>query len=233
MKFSDISICVISHKRPDNISHMEEVTGQELTWVVGKDEANDYSHAKGTVLEGGKLCESRNLCLEMAFEQKKHCLMLDDDYVKTHLFTNIGQEIVDFSKLLKEMRAVLLSTPLYLAGTASTFNRFFYHPSKPLGLKHFIGGWCTLTKLGSIPRYDEKLLTKEDYDITLQHVKEYGGVCRINYLAPEFKHWNNAGGVVDYRTDEVEQKSVNYLKEKWGNVIRDNIKRPNEILLRL
>lgn len=235
MKFKDIHIAVISHKRPDNVKLMEELTGLggELHWYVGLKEEEDYRHAKGMVIGGGDLVASRNMALNYAATEKKYCLMLDDDLVKIHYFTNVGKTTIEFFELVQEMYNVLKTSPLYLAGTASTFNRYFYHPERPLGLKHFIGGWCTLTKKGSVPRYDPALKTKEDYDITLEHVKQYGGVLRINYLAPEFKHWNNKGGVVDYRTDEVESASVKYLKKKWGGAIRDNPKRPNEILLKL
>lgn len=235
MSFDNLHVAIISHSRPDNVKLMEKITGipKEITWYVGKNEERDYESAKGTVIGRGKLCESRNEALENAFSEKKHCLMLDDDLVKIHFFTNIGQTTVNFKTMVKEMKQILLTTPMYLAGTASTFNRFFYHPSRPLGLKHFIGGWCTLTKFGAIPRYDEELKTKEDYDITLQHIKEYGGVCRINYLAPEFKHYNNKGGVVDYRNEHVEQESIRHLRAKWGQSIRDNPKRPNEILLKI
>jgi hypothetical protein len=235
MKFNDIHIAIISHKRPKNVELMEALTdcGQELHWYVGMDEEEHYRHAKGMVIGGGNLIASRNMALNYAANEKKYCLMLDDDLVKIHFFTLLGQEEIQFFELVQEMYNVLKSVPLYLAGVASTTNRFFYNPKSPLGLKHFIGGWCTLTKKGSIPRYDDNLKTKEDYDITLEHVKQYGGVCRINYLAPEFKHWNNPGGVVDYRTDEGEQASIKYLKKKWKGSIRDNVKRPNEILLKL
>jgi len=235
MKFDDIHIAVISHHRPSNIKKMEEITGceKDLHWYLGIDEYRDYEHAKGTLHDAGKLIQARNLALDNAAREKKYCLMLDDDLVKIHFFTPTGTTLINFHNLVKEMYDVLKSTSLYLAGTASTTNRFFYHPETPLGLKHFIGGWCTLTKYGSIPRYDNKLKTKEDYDITLQHIKLYGGVVRINYLAPQFKHYGNAGGVVEYRTSEVEQDSIKHLKSKWGSTIRDNPKRLNEILLRI
>ncbi len=237
MRFDDIHVAIISHKRPNNVTLMENLTGipEKLHWYVTKDEVEEYqSRATGMVIEGGDLCQSRNRALEYAATEEKYCLMLDDDLVKIHHFLQVGQTEMMFINMVGEMYEILNSCPLYLAGTASTTNRYFYHPEKPLGLKHFIGGWCTLTKYGAKPRYDTALKTKEDYDITLQHIKEYGGVCRINYLAPEFKHWNNPGGVVDYRTTEIEQASIRYLEEKWGtHTIRRNTKRPNEILLKV
>lgn len=235
MKFDDIHIAIISHKRVDNIKKMEDVTEVPsfLNWYVGKGEAKDYNQAKGNVYAAGDLCHSRNMALDDAFNQNKYCLMLDDDLVKCQLLNVMSvPQTVTFERLVMEMVDVLSQTPLHLAGIAPTTNPFFYNPGMPLGLKHFIIGAMTLTKSTDI-RFDPKLRTKEDYDITLQHVKKYGGVCRLNYAIPKFLHWNNAGGVVDYRTDEVEQASIAYLKKKWGGAIRDNKKRPNEILLKL
>lgn len=215
---------------------MEEITGipDKLVWYVGKDEKKSYKAAKGEVIAGGNLCESRNRALIVANAEDKSCLMMDDDLVKIEMFTLAGKRQISFSNMVQEMRDVLDNSPLCLAGTASTMNRYFYHPEKPLSLHHFIGGWCTLSKYPSELKYDTKLKTKEDYDITLQHIKAYGGAVRINYLAPNFQHYNNKGGVVDTRTDSIEVESVKYLKKKWGNTISVNTRRGNtEILLRV
>jgi hypothetical protein len=45
-------------------------------------------------------------------------------------------------------------------------------------------------------------------------------------------HRANPGGAVAVRTPEVEQEAIAYLRGKWGDWIKDNPRRPNEILLR-
>ncbi len=236
MKSKGIHYAIISHKRPDNIKNMELITEipEKLVWYVGKGEKKDYKAAQGEVIEVGDLCQSRNRALLISNSEDKSCLMLDDDLVKINMFTLAGTRPISFQNMVREMSNVLNNTPLCLAGTASTTNRYFYHPERPLGLKHFIGGWCTLSKYPSELTYDTKLKTKEDYDITLQHIKKYGGAIRINYLAPQFLHNSNKGGVVDYRTDAVEKESVSYLKKKWGSTISINSKRgETQILIRV
>ena len=233
---SKIHYAIISHNRPENIEKMEKITGipEKLNWYVGKNEKKSYKHAKGYVIEVGNLCKSRNKALRIANAEDKSCLMIDDDLEKIEMFTMTGRREITFAHLVNEMNNLLCDTPLCLAGTATTTNRYFYHPEKPLSLKHFIGGWCTLSKYPSELFYDENLKTKEDYDITLQHIKRYGGALRINYLAPTFLHWNNKGGVVDTRTDDVEKESIVHLKKKWGSSIGLNTKRgQTEILLRV
>ena len=53
----------------------------------------------------------------------------------------------------------------------------------------------------------------------------YGGYLNT------FKHYSNKGGAVTYRTNNLEQETINYLKQKWGACIKLNPKRENEILL--
>lgn len=236
MKSRGIHYAIISHNRPDNIKKMELITEipEKLVWYVGKGEKKSYKSAQGEVIEGGDLCQSRNRALLISNSEDKSCLMLDDDLVKIEMFTATGKRKISFQNMVREMYNVLENTPLCLVGTASTTNFYFYHPERPLSLKHFIGGWCTLSKYPSELSYDEKLKTKEDYDITLQHIKKYGGAIRINYLAPNFLHYANKGGVVDTRTDDVEKESITYLKKKWGSTISINTRRgATEILLRV
>ena len=78
-----------------------------------------------------------------------------------------------------------------------------------------------------------EMTLKEDYDYTLQHIARFGGVVRSNDLLAEYKHYSNTGGAVDVRNSVNEQLNIAYLKSKWGDAIRDNPRRPNEILLSL
>jgi hypothetical protein len=79
-------------------------------------------------------------------------------------------------------------------------------------------------------RFDEQLTLKEDYDFTLQHIQKYGTIRYQKYLFT-FQHYSNKGGAVDIRNDKEEQKNIMILKSKWGDKIRLNPKRKNEILI--
>ena len=81
-------------------------------------------------------------------------------------------------------------------------------------------------------RFDKSMRLKEDYDYTLQHLAANGRVARLDWILPEYQHYTNEGGAVAYRSPDEEQKAIAHLKEKWGPVIADNPKRPNEILLK-
>ena len=79
-------------------------------------------------------------------------------------------------------------------------------------------------------RFDTQLTLKEDYDFTLQHISRKKVLRYQKYLF-SFKHYSNKGGAVDIRNNEEEQKNIRILKSKWGDKVRLNPKRKNEILI--
>jgi len=229
-----IHFTIISHNRSENVKKIEEITGigNQLTWYVGKHEKQDYKHAQGNVIASGGLVDSRNAALDSAMYSNRYCFMLEDDLVKCQMFNSTKQAIdISFLQAVQEMYNILQGMPVYLAGIAPTNNNLFYDTNKPIGLKHYIIGSFILIKPKCRLRFDKQFRLKEDYDFTLQHIRAYGGVCRLNYLIPKFLHYKNKGGAVDYRTDDLEQSTIKKLKKKWGNTIRDNPRRKNEVLL--
>ena len=81
-------------------------------------------------------------------------------------------------------------------------------------------------------RHDARLQLKEDYDFTVKHLIRDGAVLRHNGYAVKARHYSNAGGCVDYRTDEMEEASIRILEEEYGPFIQRNRRRKNEILLK-
>lgn len=68
-------------------------------------------------------------------------------------------------------------------------------------------------------RYDERLPLKEDYDMTLQQLRRYRRVLRLNYLAYDCEHLDNPGGLTAYRSSGAEFEQARLLQEKWGRKI--------------
>lgn len=219
--------CVISHNRPDNVKPLEELCNQKFWWYVGKGEKYDSDQ----VVRAGGLVQSRNRALADAFRAKEPCLMMDDD-VKTFSKTTDKKTIqsMTFHETVTEMRDTLKMTPYKMAGVSPTNNPFY--TQHKIGTHKFVIASMILVNPTPL-RFDSMFRTKEDYDYTLQHIKKYGGICRCDWLIPKFGHYTNAGGVVEYRTADMEQQSIARLKTKWGKVIRDNPKRPNEVLIKL
>jgi hypothetical protein len=163
----------------------------------------------------------------------KYCVEMSDDIVKLEFALNKKDKApISFKSVVKSMVSTLEEFDLHLAGVAPTNNPYFYNPNKPIQTDKFIVGDLICVSPNTDLLFDENLKLKEDYDYTLQHLHKYSGIVRLDYILASFKHYTNKGGAVDFRNEEREQTAIKYLKEKWQTDVRDNTKRPNEILLK-
>eukprot|EP00397_Hematodinium_sp_SG-2012_P003896 GEMP01003906.1.p1 GENE.GEMP01003906.1~~GEMP01003906.1.p1 ORF type:complete len:581 (+),score=134.63 GEMP01003906.1:37-1779(+) len=81
------------------------------------------------------------------------------------------------------------------------------------------------TRENDIPRFDNKMSLKEDYDYTASHLQKYGKVCRVNQILIQAEHRENTGGAVFYRSRSLELAHIQYLKAKWPGVFYENFGR--------
>lgn len=92
--------------------------------------------------------------------------------------------------------------------------------SKPFSLRGYVLASCMgIVNDGSM-YFDEVYKVKEDYEISLRHVEQYGGVLRARWLYWANTHWDDSGGCKDYRTDEMERKMINMLIKRYPRYIR-------------
>jgi hypothetical protein len=182
------------------------------------------------VFETGNLMQSRNWALNHAFENNKMCIQLSDDLKKVRTNKSFLQEKkVESDSAIEEVAEMFKKTSgIYLLGIPPTDNHFF--AAKKIVKNAFCIGDLLFVK-PSKPRFDDRLSLKEDYDFTLEHIKTYGICIRYQKYLWTFEHYSNAGGAVAYRTESKEQQNIEYLRNKWGNKIKLNPKRKNEILL--
>jgi len=223
-------VAIISARRPSAVEKMKQFA-PDAYWFVALGDGEAYSEAGAKhVIESGALCESRNLALETAFKDNRPCVQLSDDLTKLQ---QVDDELklwdVTLDEAVTAMAKITQSMGVRLAGVAPVTNTFYYSPDKPVKTQHFIVGDMIYVE-PSKPRFDTELRLKEDYDFTAQHIANYGGVARCDFIFASFKHRTNAGGAVAYRTPEVEQESIARLQAKWGAAIRLNPRRDNEVL---
>lgn len=224
MKFH---VYVISAGRPQAVEKMaEHLDGVPHYWVVPASDLQAYADAGCAVMaDPGSLVAARNMALDHAFARGWHCAQVSDD-LKAIKVLGTGTRTLAWA--LAELDKALEDTGLALAGCSPTDNLYFAKPG--VATRKFVVGDLIMVRPTEL-RFDENLRLKEDYDFTLQHWMEYGGAARCDYIAPSFAHYKNAGGAVAVRTSELEQATIAYLKDKWPGLIRDNPRRPNEILL--
>ena len=181
------------------------------------------------VYETGNLMQSRNFALEHSFKLERICVQLSDDIKKVVVNKNFGEpNKVELDFAIEDIVSKFNNVKgVKLLGIPPTDNYFF--ANKIVSVNTFCIGDMLFVKPSEI-RFDNQLSLKEDYDFTLQH-KQIGDVIRYQKYLFTFEHYSNKGGAVDVRDDNEEKKNIMILKSKWGDKIRLNPKRKNEILI--
>jgi hypothetical protein len=224
------NVYVISAGRYDKLNFSIEQKNKYI-FCVKKGEKHLYEkHGCKNVFETGTLMQSRNAALDMAFNEKKICVQLSDDLKKVTTNKNFApKKPVNLDFAIDQLVNVFQKVNgVYLMGIPPTNNDFF---AKSLISKNtFCIGDLLFIKPNDL-RFDTSLTLKEDYDYTLQHLYKYKNCFRYQKYLFEFEHYKNKGGAVDYRTEKEEQKNIKILFAKWGNKIKLNPKRKNEILI--
>jgi hypothetical protein len=220
-----LKVYVISHLRQDSIPEFYNRT--DWIYIVGKGEKEAYEKAGfKQVVEGGSLIDSRNLALDLADSVGAVCLQLSDDLGKVKL----GDKEITLQELIDYAFKFSVDHKIGLLGVNPVFNTFYQRDSVTDG---FVIGDFTMVKPNTGIRYDKAVRLKEDYDFTLQYLARFGSAKRLNNAICEFKHYSNKGGAVEYRNDDLERQTVEYLEKKWGKAIKRNTKRKQayEILI--
>lgn len=94
------------------------------------------------------------------------------------------------------------------------------YPFKPILTRSYI----TASFMGIVNDgtyiFDESFPVKEDYEIGLRHVRDYGGVLCFRGAYWENSHWGDEGGCKDYRTGTMETKCIKQLIKMYPGQIR-------------
>lgn len=228
-------ITCISHARAANVEKIYETagTGDIVFYVKDEIEAIEY-RCNGAIMVrvGGGLIESRNAALEDCFRENQICVQISDDLERITLNDFSGKTTkkqVTVREALDDLVPEFWSVcPYKLAGLPPTDNPF-YALNRAERDKFCVGDFLMVKP--TLLRFDTEIRLKEDYDYTLQHIERHGGTVRYGKYLATFKHYKNPGGAVSYRTEQLEQKTIHQLKNKWPGCFADNPKRPNEILM--
>lgn len=224
------AVYVISAGRYNNLPFNQKQKGEYIFCVKNGEKAMYEKAGCKNVFETGGLMQSRNAALEMAFANNEICVQVSDDLKKVTTNKNFAEKkTVDLDAAIQDLISVFIKVEgVYLMGVPPTSNDFY--AKNKISKNTFCIGDMLFIKPNPL-RFDTQLTLKEDYDYTLQHLGKYGNVFRFQKYLFEFEHYKNKGGAVDYRTQEEEQKNIRILIAKWGNKVRLNPKRKNEILI--
>lgn len=228
-------LTVVSRGRPQNVHTMEAKIGP-ATWYVPEAQMAAYaemSDGGSNFVAADEYPANRNVALKDGWRQALVVVQMDDD-LKGFKLALKGKGIpTDADTALGEMLGTLMLSDYKLGGMAPTANAFYANEHRPTSHNLFVCAQCFAVKPCDL-LFDETMRLKADYDYTIRHWLSYGGVCRLNLVLPEFQHYGNPGGCVDYRTSEGMQAANRALIDRYPGFIIPNTKRgDDEIILRL
>lgn len=104
---------------------------------------------------------------------------------------------------------------------------------KPFVLRQYVLASCMgIVNDGSM-YFDETFKVKEDYEISLRHIEQYGGILRARHLYWQNSHWKDRGGCKDYRTDGMEREMINKLIKRYPRYIRKVANKSSQYTIQL
>lgn len=110
-----------------------------------------------------------------------------------------------------------------------------FYMSRTLTPCGFCIGACFGIIVGEI-RADPTMPCKQDYDLTLQHIRKYGRIVRYNNVTIRADHYTMKGGCYENRQKrgkEMDIQTAIYLVNKYPGMVKLNTKREGEVLITL
>jgi hypothetical protein len=197
---------------------------------VPKSEAHQYEQFNKSVIAVPSsvrgITATRNWILKNTDE--RWVVFVDDDvknYGWTKLLENNGKQIkIESEDVWKTIFSRLFETTESLTwkiwGVKTEAALRSVYPYRPMLFRSYVTASCMgIINDGSM-YFDESFPVKEDYEICLRHIKEYGGVLAARHVYWENSHWGDSGGCKDYRTQKMEADCIAKLIRLYPGMIR-------------
>jgi len=212
------------------------------TFFVPESEIHQYSYIKNVVgvpKEVKGITETRNWILKNTNE--KWVVFLDDD-VKSCGWTKLERRN---AKKIDERDEGFWAEQFLIAFDLTEqvgFKMFglktesaprSVYPYKPINFKTYLTASCMGMINDGEFYFDEDFKVKEDYEICLRHIVQYGGIVGIRYLHWENEHWTTEGGCKDYRTIDMERDAIKKLNKLYPGMIRNAKRQANTFTIAL
>jgi len=223
----DINIIIPSYKR----SH--DLKGKDYFFMakycVPESQYNDYLKVlpKERIItlpdnEDGDIVKKRNWILKNI---QMPLIMIDDDVSKINYFESENNKAIS-NELNKNKILDFFINSFILCedfgckmwGINQNSDPLSYRQYSPISLSNIILGPFQ----GHIQHdliFDNRVGSKDEYDMALQQLQKYKKVLRINKFNYVCEHGDNKGGIVSYRSKEKEIEYCKAIMMKWGKKI--------------
>lgn len=193
-------------------------------FVANKQQFNLYNNnvpkdMYNKIIIGKKGITNQRMFISKYFPEGQYIISMDDDIEDFKILK--GENLIklkNINKFFIEAYKLLLKEKLYIWGIYPVYNPFFMYNEITTDLRFIIG-----MTYGYINRHNKNLKlsgkteTKEDYELTILYYKLDGGVLRFNNICVKSKL--NAPGGLGTDRFERNEKSANYLKDKYPDIV--------------
>lgn len=224
-----MNVIIPSYKRANDLKGKDYF--EMAKYCVPESQKNEYINSVGAdrVItlpddQDGSITKKRNWILKNI---PRPLIMIDDD-VRKLVFWNDrknGKSYLrqDFDKtlvndLLLSMIDIAEQFEVKLFGLSQNTDDRTHKEFCPFNLTNIILGPFQ-GHLDHDLLFDDRVGTKDDYDMALQHLQKYKKVLRFNKYAYECEHGDNKGGIVSYRSKEKEIEYCKAIMLKWGTKV--------------
>lgn len=243
-----IYIAIPTVGRPQNMANLCQFLWKPAHFYVTPRESKIYhralrstDHKIHTVQRKGHFSETLNMMVEDGQARGAWTVLLDDDLRWIKMWSPNHEDHIEQSlrTAVRVMIDGMKDLDCGYGGVPPTDNKMFSRNGFAAhGPWRVFRGFCRNSFSIIAPdnelRFDEHLVTKMDYDFSLQNIRAYGGTCRCDGTIASFGYNQKEGGFSQIRNPRIEQRSIRRLVKKWGDdIIRLNTNRPNEIILRV
>lgn len=212
------------------------------TFFVPENEVKLYrnvKHVVGVPTSVRGITATRNWILEQANDA--WVVFVDDDVQTagwTRLYENHGKQI----KITDEQTWVDIFVRAFdvteqmgwkIWGLKTEAALRSVYPYKPILLRTYVTASCMGIVNDGSYRFDESYPVKEDYEICLRHITEYGGILGIRYCHWQNEHWTTDGGCKDYRTIGIERAAIKRLAAQYPGMIQKAKRKANAFTISL
>lgn len=137
--------------------------------------------------------------------------------------------IVEFDKLWQ----LTYGLGYKIWGLFTVGNNLTQYSYQPLLLHGVVLGSCMGVINDGTYYFDEAYEVKEDYELSMRHIKELGGILRANYIFMQHEHQKMDGGCKDMRRIEKEIKAIKKLHLNYPGWIKEAKHRGSDFAIQL
>lgn len=231
-----MKIAIPTYNRPELRVYdlAKQIVGEDNVFVFFHNEEDRKKYPQNiknaiiTNTERG-VARARNSILNF-FKEGEEIVMMDDDITEIYKLDGNKLKLLTSEEIRKEFEKafyICRRNNTFLWGIYPVKNSYFMKNS--ISNKGLIIGWIMGIIINDL-RFDERFMTKEDYDYGLQNIKKYKKVIRLNYLTCNSKFKSKGGLDYVYGTEK-EEEACRLLLEKWKGYVYPDKRRKNEVKL--